>query len=252
MIGRYIRMALRTWLGLGVAALAYGVLAVSCSPVADGDGELRVRPAVSPEDIPALAEAKRLWEEESGGTGDPFTAGRAAYDIADLTRDPKWARVASRKLGEAREALPGFAQAVAWQGAAQSLIARDYPVRGAWQIVPGPGFARIYHVRRAESLLDEAVAQAPKDPVVRLLRAAVVSRMPDTFVERENALQDFALLESWEADPSLNPAHAEILRSGDWRGEYLCAHAIALEEEGEPRDAEALRARALGLSGGCR
>ena len=250
MIWRYILIALSVWLGFGIIALAYGFLAVSFPPVVDREGELRVRPAVSAANEDLLVNARSLFTVESGETGDPFTAGRAAFDIADFTRDPKWARIAARKLGEAREVLPGFAQAIAVQGAAHSFIARDYPVQGAWQILPGPLFVRVYHVRRAESLLDQAVGQAPEDPVVRLLRAAVVSRIP-AFVNHENALQDFALLESWEADPSLNPNYAEILRSEDWRGRYLCAHAAALEESNS-RKAGELHTRALELYGDCR
>jgi len=227
-----LRTAITTWAGLGLIALNCGAFMISCAPVTTADGTPRIHINMSKDDA-RLSEAVRLWSEESGATGDAFTAGKAAYDIADVTNDPKWARVASRRLAEARKALPGFAQATAWQGAAQALIARDYPLRGAWQALPGPGFVRIYHVKRAEALLNEAVAEAPGDPVVRLLRAATISSLPRALTERDTAMQDFALLAQWEADPDSNPGYAAILASRDWRRAFHDAHAQAGNAQGD-------------------
>lgn len=244
---RVLRLISRTWICLGLIALGYGTILTAFSPVVSPDGLPRIHFTASRDDA-RLSAAMRLWSEESGEMGDAFTAGRAAYDIATVTHDPKWAHEASRRFGEAREVLPGFAQATAWHGSAHSLIARDYPVQGAWQVLPGPGFARIYHVKRAEALLDAAVADSPDDPVVRLLRAATISQMPGLLTDHGVAMQDFALLARWEANPAQNPDHVAILTSAEWRREFLDAYALARDASGDPQLAETLRARAATLT----
>ena len=226
-----------TRIGLGFAAACRAAFLASfltaCSPATTADGEVVVKMDAAPEAEAELKEALRIWMEESAEGGDAFSAGKAAYDIASATRDPRWAWEANRLLAEARETLPGFAQATAWQGSAQGLIARDYPIQGIWQVLPGPGYARIYHVRRAVALMNSAVEEAPRDPVVRLVRAATVSRMPGFLVDHGVAKRDFKILAEWEADPSLNPDHAEILTSDDWRESFLDAHETAKAEFGD-------------------
>lgn len=237
-------MTSRTWITMGVLAVGYASFVTACAPLNATDGTPRVEMAAS-EDDARLTEALRLWAQENDEMGDAFTAGKAAYDIASVTHDPKWARAASRKLGEAREVLPGFAQATAWQGSAQSLIARDYPLQGAWQALPGPGFVRIYHVKRAEALLNAAVDEAPNDPVVRLLRAATMIQMPGVLTDHAVAQADFALLAAWEADPAQNPDYAMILTSDDWRRAFHDAYARAQHPANAPHTAQDQRLRAV-------
>ena len=112
-------------------------------------------------------------------------------------------------------------------------MARDYPLQGVWQVLPGPGIARIYHVKRAECLLNYAVVQAPKDPVVRLLRAVTVSQMPKFFVNHGVVMQDLLILAKWEADPSLNPDYISVLTSNCWRREVFDAYALAMSAQGD-------------------
>lgn len=241
-----LKLVLGTWIGMGILAVGYSTFLTSFASVHTADGKPRIALGDS-QDNAGLNEAARLWSEERGAAGDVFTAGRAAYDIADQTRDPKWAGEASRRLAEAREVLPGFGQATAWQGAANALIARDYPLQGAWQALPGPFFVRIYHIERAEALLNEAVRQTPDDPVVRLLRAATLSRLPEALVDREIAMEDFALLAEWRADPASNPENAAVLVSSEWQLGFLDAYAQAKAALGDRQMAETLRAQASSL-----
>ncbi len=93
---------------------------------------------------------------------------------------------------------------------------------------------RIYHVERAEALLSEAVAIDPTDPVARLIRAATVINMPGVLADHDLALSDFNQLAKWDANPELNPKHADVLRSKKWRGDFYSAYAEVLRAQGKP------------------
>lgn len=234
-LGRVLKMTSRTWISMGVLAVVYGLTVTGCSPVADADGTPIIKTTTV--DQPRLTEARALWSEEHGEFGDPYTAGKAAYDIAQLTQDPKWAREAISQLEAARSDMPNFPSATAYLGSAHSLMARDFPMQGAWQALPGPGFVRIYYVERAEALLSEAVAIDPTDPVARLIRAATVINMPAVLVDHDLAMADFDQLAKWEANPDLNPKHADVLRSAKWRGDFYSAYAEVLTEQGKTEQA---------------
>ena len=238
------RTFLGTWLAAGVSAMGYGFLASGCTPVAPAveavipsaeidsldDAEQAWRAA-------AIAEHEPIWKEESDSGGDPFAAGLAAYHLASATFDPAWSNLAIDAFDRALEAAPGSALARAWRGSAHALLARDYPVRGLWQIVPGPGFVRLYHVKAAFSDLDAAVESAPDDPLVRLIRASTYLAMPPVFGGRDEGLADFDRLRGWTRDPDGNPGYADILRSGSWREEYFLARSRAMGEAGRSEDA---------------
>ncbi len=238
------RTFLGTWLAAGVSAVGYGFLASGCTPVTP-----EVEPVTSPTEIDSADQAERvwraaeiaehepIWKEESGPGGDPFAAGLAAYHLASATLDPAWSNLAIDAFDRALEANPGFTLARAWRGSAHALLARDYPVRGIWQIVPGPGFVRLYHVRAAFSDLDAAVESAPDDPLVRLIRASTYLAMPPVFGALDEGLADFDRLRDWTRDPDRNAGHADILRSGSWREEYFLARARAMAEAGRNEDA---------------
>ena len=224
---------------MGFLMVVYSLTVTGCSPVIDANGALRINEATSHNatDLNSLDQARALWSEENGEYGDPFTAGKAAYDIARLTHDPKWANEAIARLELAREAMPNFPAATAYLGSAHALMARDFPVQGAWQVLPGPGFVRIYHVKRAETLLSEAIEIDPSDPVARLIRAATVIRMPSILADHDLALADFEQLAAWEANPQANAKHADVLRSAKWRGDFYRAYAAALAEQGKTEQA---------------
>ena len=249
--GRIIRRTfLGTWLAAGVLAMGYGLLASGCTPVTPV-----LDPAAPAGNIDALEQAERawraksiaehepIWEEESGPGGDPFAAGLAAYRLASATFDPAWSNQAIDAFDRALEAEPGYVLARAWRGSAHALMARDYPVRGLWQIVPGPGFVRLYHVRAAFSDLDAAVEAAPADPVVRLIRASTYLAMPSIFGGGDEGRADFEALQAWTRDPDRNPDFSELLRSRSWREEYFLARARAMSEVGEHEDAARAWAR---------
>ena len=238
---RILKMVSRTWLATGAIAVIYGLTATSCAPVVDANGAARINFAAveaAPE-TDRLVAARALWQAESGAGGDPFSAGYAAYEIASVTHDPKWSSEAIARLGAAQDAMPEFAQATAWRGSAHALAARDFPLQGAWQVIPGPGFVRIYHVQRAKSLLNAAVAQAPNDPVVRLIRAATLANMPAFFVDETVVDADFALMAQWDAEPQSNPDFADILTADKWRTDFYTAYAAQMTATGEPELAAA-------------
>ena len=245
--GRTIgRTLLGTWLAAGVLALGYGLVASGCTPVTpvaepvvpagETDGLERAEQAWR---AGIVAEHEAIWNEESGPDGDPFAAGLAAFHLASATRDPAWSNAAVDAFDKVLDGDPGFALARAWRGSAHALMARDYPVRGLWQIVPGPGFVRLYHVKAAFSDLDAAVAAAPDDPVIRLIRGSTCLAMPPVFGGGDEGRADFDRLRAWTRDPDSNPGHAEVLRSRSWREKYHLARARAMEAIGE--DEEALR-----------
>lgn len=228
-----LRMTGRLWLLSGAVALGWGILASGCAP--QMPAPVTRQAAQTPEaayQAARLESALQLWKQEGGPDGDDFSAGRAAFEIASIRHDPQWARRAIDRSDTARKAMPEVAQANAWFGASHAIMARDYPVQGLWQALPGPGFARIYHVKRAETALNNAVETDPDDPVARLIRAASISAMPDILVRRETADEDFAQLSAWADDPSLNPAHAEVLAAAEWRQDFFRNHAVALEASG--------------------
>ena len=241
--GRIIRRTfLGTWLAAGASAMGYGLLATGCAP-ATPVVETVTRSAHGPERAEqawraeTVARYEPIWNEESGPGGDPFAAGLAAYRLASATFDPAWSNQAIDAFDRALEASPDLVLARAWRGSAHALLARDYPVRGLWQIVPGPGFVRLYHVKAAFSDLDSAVEAAPDDPLVRLVRASTYLAMPPVFGGGDEGLADFEKLRAWTRDPGGNSGYADILRSRSWREEYLLARSRAMGEAGRSADA---------------
>ena len=253
MVGRTI---LGTWLAAGVLATGYGFLITGCTPAAPV-----VKPVVPVERIDSLETAERAWrareirehqrirEEESGPDGDPFTAGLAAFRLASVTEDPAWSNAAIDAFDEVLERSPDLALARAWRGAAHALAARDYPIQGLLQIIPGPGFVRLHHVHASASDLDAAVDAAPRDPVIRLVRASTWLGLPAIFGKRDEGFADFEALEGWTVDPQGNPDHADVLRSESWRESYYLSRSRAMENAGRVGDAARSWAALAGATG---
>ena len=243
--GRTIRRTfLGTWLAASVLATGYAIVVSGCAPVTPvveriaPSGEIdsleKAEQAWRAEEI---AEHQPIWNTESGPDGDPFSAGMAAYHLASATFDPSWSSKAIDAFDKALENNPGFALARAWRGSAHALMARDYPLQGLWQIAPGPGFVRLYHVKAAFSNLDAAVEAAPGDPVIRLVRASTYLSMPSIFGGGEEGLADFDKLRTWTGDPDRNRDYADVLRSREWREQYHLSRARAMVAAGELEDA---------------
>jgi len=240
---KLLKMASRTWLSLGALTVLYGMVVTSCVPHVESKAELvgiPVQAGHAPQgwNKQRLAHARALWIAESFDDGDSFSAGIAAYEMASVLHDPKWARVAIDRLKISTTQLPKFSQAYAWLGSAHALMARDYPVQGAWQVLPGPGFVRIYHVKTAQVKLNVAVELDPEDPVSRLIRASTFVSMPALFVSHETAMQDFAQLEIWARQPDINPGYQDVLRSAKWRMDFYRLYAGALQENKEIQKAK--------------
>lgn len=243
-IKKAVKVISRVWMATGVLAVSYGLIALNSTPVlpipvALGGSDQAAQTDLAP--TQRLAAASTLWTQESGPGGDPFSAGFAAFELASVLHDPAWAKTAVARLTVAQEAMPQMAQIGAWRGAARSLIARDFPVQGLWQMVPGPGFVRIYYVRSAVADLNAAVEADPKDPISRLLRAASLAGMPGFLASHETSRADFALMAHWADDPGLNPAQADVLTSAKWRADFFRLYAEALEQDGHTDQAQAQR-----------
>ena len=238
------RALLRTWLAAGALALGYGLMASGCTPVTPvaepiaPAGEIdSAETAEQAWRAGRIAEYEPIWNEEAGPGGDPFAAGLAAFNLASATRDPAWSNAAIDAFDTALANDPELTLARAWRGSAHALMARDYPVKGLWQIVPGPGFVRLYHVKAAFSDLDAAVGAAPGDPVVRLIRGSTYLGMPPVFGGGEEGLADFEKLRAWTRDPDSNPDYADVLRTRGWREQYHLSRSRAMEAIGANEDA---------------
>lgn len=238
------RTLLRTWLLAGALALGYGLVASGCTPVTPvaepiaPAGEIdSLETAEQAWRAGQIAEYQPIWNEENGPDGDPLAAGLAAFNLASATGDPAWSNAAIDALDKALADAPELPLARAWRGSAHALMARDYPVKGLWQIVPGPGFVRLYHMRAAFSDLDSAVGAAPGDPIVRLIRGSTYLGMPSVFGGGEEGLADFEKLRAWTRDPDSNPDYADVLRSRGWREQYYLSRSRAMETIGENEDA---------------
>ena len=96
--------------------------------------------------------------------------------------------------------------------------------------------------------LDAAVGAAPRDPAVRLLRAATRLGMPAIFGGADEGLADFRRLQGWTRDPESNPEHAELLGSARWRERYHLARARAMQGIGREADAARSWARVAEVS----
>ena len=243
--GRVIfRSFLGTWVAAAILATGYGLLASGCTPVTPvaapvaPAGEIdSLEKAEQAWRAETIAEHEPIWEEESGPGGDPFVAGLAAYRLASATFDPAWSSQAIDAFDRVLEANPDFALARAWRGSAHALMARDYPVQGLWQIIPGPGFVRLYHVKAAFSDLDSAVGAAPDDPIIRLVRGSTRLGMPSIFGGGDEGLADFERLRAWTRDPDGNPGFSDVLRSRSWRERYFLSRSRAMGGIGRTEDA---------------
>ena len=242
--GTLARTVFGTWLAAGALALGYGLIASGCAPAT-----LPIEPVAPAGEIDSVEKAEQawrarefeehepIWREESGPEGDPLAAGLAAYRLASASFDPKWSSAAVEAFDKALEGNPGLVLARAWRGSAHALMARDYPVQGLLQILPGPGFVRLYHVKAAFSDLDAAVESAPRDPVIRLIRGSTYLGMPPIFGGTGEGLADFDTLEAWTSEPDRNADHAEFLRAREWLESYYLARARAMEGFGRNEDA---------------
>ncbi|WP_138928018.1 hypothetical protein [Verminephrobacter aporrectodeae] len=197
---------------------AYGQMRLSATPV----------PPTEPPDVARLA---AVWAEEKslGYNGDAQALGMAAFQIAARTHLPEWAGEALRQSEIALEKNAQSPLVLAYLGATHAIVARDFPVAPALQVFLGPGFVRLYHVWRSLIYLDAAVASAPLDPVVRLVRASTMLGLPKLFGQHDKGLADLRLIQSWMAHPQ--DAYAGMLADASFQREVLAVAVLALPEK---------------------
>ncbi|MGQ4810360.1 hypothetical protein NKDENANG_03818 [Candidatus Entotheonellaceae bacterium PAL068K] len=181
-----------------------------------------------------IAEYKEVWEDELAG---PFAHALAAFRLAQETSDPAWSSEAIKRFKAIVEAAEDHPRARAYLGASHALAARDFPIKGVLQIIPGPGFVRLYHVQQAFSHLNAAVKAAPTAPVIRLIRAATFLGMPKFFGGHEPGKADFALINRWISHEEPNPDHRQVIDSPSYQQEVWLAYACLLDRLGQPEEA---------------
>jgi len=138
---------------------------------------------------------------------------------------------AIKRFEEAVERDPDNARARAHLGMALVVRARDASIFKKWGAV-----------NRGLSEVEQAVAMAPEDPSVRLIRALLSYKVPGFFGRRDVAKQDFEYLLE-RVDPDGNGELPESLK----RRIFYHAGSFALEES-EP-SAAALLAKAKTFNG---
>ena len=197
--------------------------------------------AIAAKNHAVLRENISIWEREQATTRkDAFTEALAAYHIGSSSDDHHWSLLSTKLFDAILEKNPDFVLARAWRGSAHAVYAGDYPVKGLLLIIPGPGFVRLEHVRRAFKDLNDAVEAAPDDPAVRLIRASTFIGMPGTFGGHDDGIKDFAILDDWTENPDSNPQNADLLKSQGWRSGYYLSRArsmVRLEDAAEARKA---------------
>lgn len=162
------------------------------------------------------------------------------YHIAELSRDYEATGRVVKQLEQLHGKYPDDAEILAYLGSAVALRARDFPWRGLYQVVPGPGFVRMGNTSKAISLLQEAVDSAPQNPIVRLVRGITLTHLPRPFLQFGEGLADLRLLSRWVDSPSLNSGFADILRDPAFQADvfFRLGEAYALEgKERQSRDA---------------
>jgi len=225
------RFYLRSGVVTGVLLTIYGIVLTGCVAI------VPIVPEV-PKTISNLEDAElalransietygRIWEEESVELGDSYSAGISAWKLANVTMDSAWSNAAINSFEkDLRNNSFNVALTTAWLGSAHALQARDFPIQGWWQVIPGPGFVRLYHVQRSFSLLNEAVKKDPFNPIIRLIRGSTLLGIPSIFGGYKKGISDFETIEEWISNPKLNTEYANLIESQPWLQEYYLSCA---------------------------
>lgn len=247
-------LILKAYVLAGVVLTLYGFVLTGCTSgnltfPEPGAAATGAKPASAEEARAALraartAEYEEVWNDDEL---DPFTRALVAFRIAQETEKAVWSSEAVDLFGAIVDEDPFNALALAYLGSAHSLVARDYPIRGALQVLPGPGFVRLYHVRQAFKYLNDAVEQAPRDPVVRLIRGSTFIGL-STFGGEDDGLHDFELLQRWVEKGEPNPDYQDIVDSREFQVELWFAYAGALERLDRDEEARAAWKRVMEMS----
>lgn len=105
------------------------------------------------------------------------------------------------QLEQVLEEQPQNQLARAYLGSAYTLRSRDLWI--------GP--QKLESLRHGGALMDQAVAQAPLNPEVRLVRAINSLSLPRIFNRRKIAVEDFKLLVAQAAQPGLDPSQRQAI-----------------------------------------
>ena len=190
--------------------------------------------AIAAKNNAVLQENIAIWEQEqSAARKDTFTEALAAYHIGSSSGDHHWSLLSTKLFDAVLDKNPDFVLARAWRGSAHAKYAGNYPIKGVLLVIPGPGFVRLEHVRRAFRDLNDAVEAAPNDPVVRLVRASTFIGMPGTFGGHDVGAEDFAILDGWTDEPASNPRNADVLAGRGWRSQYFLNRARSMAKLGK-------------------
>ncbi len=90
------------------------------------------------------------------------------------------------------------------------------------------GPTKLKHLRLGQKHLDQAVASAPRDPRVRMVRAIGYYKVPKFFQTRATSLSDFQFLLPYATEKTTQKSSA--LKSNERQAILYYAHKIFLEE----------------------
>jgi tetratricopeptide (TPR) repeat protein len=229
-----IRHGARRLITAIVLALAY------CMTSADG-----LPPAIERLNQERLADLRVAAQGVEAHTKDGAIL---RYHIAELSRDYEATGRVVKQLEQLRDKYPDDAEILAFLGSAVALRARDFPLRGLYQVVPGPGFVRMGNTSKAISLLQEAVDSAPQNPIVRLVRGITLTHLPRPFLQFGEGLADLRRLARWVDNPSLNSGYADILRDPAFQADVFFRLGEAYALDGNDRQSRGAYQRAAAVA----
>lgn len=168
-----------------------------------------------------LTDLRASFVDIKGDQGSGAAKSRAViqYYIGELSADYNLMGNVVDQFEALRQQFPKDAELTAYLGSAYTLRARDYPWKGIFQLIPGPGFVRLWDTHKGVKLLNTAVKQDVRDPVVRLIRGITFTHLPDIFGQYSTGLSDLNLVRKWIEQPPADDSFTGMLKDPAFRGE---------------------------------
>lgn len=197
--------------------------------------------------------AATIDELDRTGPDDSFARrdrAKALYFIGLLAHDRE-------RVAQAVDLLEGLiaeegedAETLVYLGSSYALLARDYPLKWLWYVIPGPGFQRIYYVKKGVALMERAAEREANRPDVSLIRGLTLASLPAAFTERENGLKILDELVTWIDHPEKTGDYRIMVEDPTFRAMAWYRIAEAYEADGRHEEAARLFERVATSEGG--